>query len=107
MKIFAKLSLKWLWGLREFDREDPSQKLEAFFDNSDSTIKKITKELNEGGKINKPVELVIHEGKGLLIQGNHRLVSAKNAGHSDIPTTIVFAGKKSRYLKLKHKFKKL
>lgn len=107
MKIFAKLSIKWLWGLREFDRENPKQKFEGFMENSDSTIKKITKELNAGGKIKKPVELVIHEGKGLLIQGNHRAVAAKNAGHSDIPTTIVFAGKKSRYLKLKHKFKKL
>ena len=100
-----KLKISWLWGLREFDRE--KQKFEGFLDNSDSTIKKIEDELKAGGKIKKPVELVIYEGTVLLIQGNHRIVAAKNAGHEEIPTTVVFAGKKSKYLKLKHKFKKL
>jgi hypothetical protein len=100
-----KLKIKWLWGLREFDRE--KQKFEGFLDNSDSTIKKIEDELKAGGEIKKPVELVIHEGEGLLIQGNHRIIAAKNAGHEEIPTTLVFAGKNSKYLKLKHKFKKL
>jgi hypothetical protein len=102
-----KLKISWLWGLREFDREDPKQKFEGFLDSSDSTIKNIEKELKAGGEIKKPVELVVHEGTGLLIQGNHRIVAAKNAGLEEIPTTIVFAGKKSRYLRLKRKFKKL
>jgi hypothetical protein len=102
-----KLKISWLWGLREFDREDPKQKFEGFLDSSDYTIKKIEDELKAGGEIKKPVELVVHEGKGLLIQGNHRIIAAKNAGHEEIPTTVVFAGKNSKYLKLKNKFKKL
>ena len=68
-------------GDREFDR--------CGNDNlyGDEYLKNLTKDIKENG-IKKPIILQIDNGKGLVVEGNHRLCIAIKLGLKTIPVQV-------------------
>jgi len=73
----------FMWKYREFDRcgEDNLY--------GDEYIEELTNDIKENG-IKSPITLQIDAGKGLIVEGNHRLCIAIRLGIETIPVKVLY-----------------
>ena len=109
MNIFKKLfNTEYLSSMTEFDRNSEGGKLNTFTYSSDAVIKDLERDIRSGKGIEKPIDFMIHKGKGLVTEGCHRTAAGKNAGLLNIPFRIIFKGRLTGDLKKReNKFKTL
>jgi hypothetical protein len=76
------IPVDFMWKYREFDRcgEDNLYGIDY--------IEQLTNDIRENG-IKNPITLQIDSGKGLVVEGNHRLCIAINLGMKTIPVKVV------------------
>jgi len=102
------MKITFLKRFLEFDRNKPDEQLQTIIYHSANTINSIESDIRNGGKINNPIELMIHNNRALLVDGHHRIAAAINAGLNEVPTKIIIKGKLTGELKNRWpKFKKL
>jgi hypothetical protein len=78
-----EISIDELSKYVEYDREtQPRDK------NTPNKISELTEDIKKNG-VKEPLQLNLYNGKAILVEGNHRIVAAKNAGLKTVPVEIV------------------
>ena len=80
MKIYD-IPVDFMWKYREFDRCGDDNLYGKDY------IERLTKDIEENG-IKNPITLQIDNGKGLIVEGNHRLCIAIKLGLKTIPVKV-------------------
>jgi len=75
--------VNFMWQYREFDRCGDDNLY------GNEYIKKLITDIKENG-IKTPIKLQIDSGKGLIVEGNHRLCIAIKLGLKTIPVQVVY-----------------
>jgi len=106
-KYEMNLPIEFLEKIAEFDRSDPKQQIDTWGYTSENTINKIAEDCKNGKGIEKRVEVIVHDGKALLVQGCHRVAGAKQGGLKKVPTLVVFLETIGKFFSAKDKMKKI
>lgn len=100
------LSTTFLSNIAEFDRN--VVKIDTWGYTTDNTVNKMVADIKSGKGIEKPVEVVVCDGKALMVQGCHRLAAAKKAGVNKLPAVVLFLKKLTgKWLTIENKMKEI
>ena len=80
-RYFEYVPIKEVDAYKEFDRETDIK-----FDKSE--LDDLTEDIRKNG-ITTPITIEVYNGKGLIVEGNHRLAAAKRLGIKNIPVRII------------------
>lgn len=75
------------WNSRDLDKQYGSQRGTHL--RGRSTINGIVADLSAGGQIREPVWLIKQDNRHFVLNGHHRIVAAREAGHQTVPARVL------------------
>lgn len=89
VKQTTSLPVTLLLNYREFDRVAEPAPYIGFPGVEYYTVDSLTEKVKAEG-IKSAVELIVYNGKALLVEGNHRVVTYSRLSYSECPVTITY-----------------